>query len=43
MELKLKKYIYRGRETDSVNKGIKAAEIKDKNAAPNKLEKEIGA
>ena len=42
-ELKLKsKYIYRGRKMDSVGKGIEAAEIKDKDAAPSKLEKEIG-
>ena len=28
---------------DLVNKGIKAAEIKDKDAASSKLEKEIGS
>ena len=43
MELKLKKiYIYRGREMDLVNKEIEAAKIKDRDATPNKLEKEMG-
>ena len=34
--------MYKGREMDLVGKGVKAAEIKDKDTAPNKLEKEIG-
>ena len=34
--------MYRGRETDPVGKGIEAAEVKNGNAAPSKLEKEIG-
>ena len=43
MELKLKKYIYRGRETDPVGKEMEAVKIKNKNAAPSKLKKEMGA
>ena len=43
MELKFKfKYMYRGREIDLVGRGVKAAEIKDRDAAPSKLKKEIG-
>ena len=34
--------MYRGRETDPVGKGIEAAEAKDRDAAPSKLEKEMG-
>ena len=35
--------MYRGRETDPVSRGIEAAKVKDKDAAPNKLKKEIRA
>ena len=34
--------MYRGRETDLVDRGVKATEVKDKDTAPSKLEKEIG-
>ena len=41
-ELKFKfKYVYRGRETDLVGRGVEVAEIKNRNAAPSKLKKEI--
>ena len=36
------KYIYRGREMDPVDREVEAAEIKDRDATPSKLEKEIG-
>ena len=43
MELKFKqKYIYRGRKTDSVDREVEAAEIKNRDATPSKLKKEIG-
>ena len=35
-------YIYIGRKTDLVGRGVKAAEIKDRDTTPSKLEKEIG-
>jgi len=38
-----RKYIYRGRETDLVGRGVKAAKIKDRDAASSKLEKKIGS
>ena len=31
--------MYRGREIDVVGRGVEAAEVKDKNAAPSKLKK----
>ena len=34
--------MYRGRKTDLVGRGVEVAEIKDRDAAPSKLEKEIG-
>jgi len=37
------KYIYRGRETDLVGRGVKAAKIKDRDAASSKLEKKMGS
>ena len=42
MELKLKKYIYREREIDLVDKGIEVVKVKDKDAALSKLKKKIG-
>ena len=33
--------MYKGRETDPVNRGVEIAEVKDKNATSSKLEKEI--
>jgi len=38
-----RKYIYRGRETDPVGRGVEAAKIKDRDAASSKLEKKIGS
>jgi len=44
MGLKLKrKYIYRGRETDPVGRGVEAAKIKDRDAASSKLKEKIGS
>ena len=34
--------MYRGRKTDPVGRGVEAAETKDRDAAPSKLEEEIG-
>ena len=34
--------MYKGRETDLVSRGEEAAEVKDRDAAPSKLKKEIG-
>ena len=34
--------MHKGRETDLVSRGVEAAEVKDRDAAPSKLEKEIG-
>ena len=42
IELKLKwKCVYRGIEVDLVGRGVEVAEIKDRDAAPNKLKEEI--
>jgi len=42
--LKLKrKYIYRGRETDPVGRGVEAVKIKDRDAASSKLEEKMGS
>ena len=37
------KYIYRGRETDPVGRGVEVAKTKDRNAAFSKLEEKIGS
>ena len=34
--------MYRGREIDLVGREVEVAEVKDKDAAPSKLKKEIG-
>ena len=34
--------MYRGRETDLVGRGVEIVEVKDRDTAPSKLEKEIG-
>ena len=36
------KYIYKGRKTDLVGRGVEVVEIKDKDATPSKLKREIG-
>ena len=38
-----RKYIYRGRETDPVGRGVEAAKTKDRDAAPSKLEEKMGS
>jgi len=38
-----RKYIYRGRETDLVDRGVEAVKIKDRDAAYSKLEEKIGS
>jgi len=38
-----RKYIYRGRETDLIGRGVEAAKIKDRDAAFSKLEEKIGS
>jgi len=38
-----RKYIYRGRETDPVGRGVEAVKIKDRDAASSKLEEKIGS
>ena len=43
IELKPKlEYVYRGGETDLVGKGVKTAEIKNRDATASKLEEEMG-
>ena len=43
IELKLRrKCVYRGIEADLVGKRVEVVEIKDRDAAPSKLKKEIG-
>ena len=34
--------MHKGREMDLVGKGVEAAEVKDRDTAPSKLEKEMG-
>jgi len=36
-----RKYIYRGRETDPVGRGVEAVKIKDRDAASSKLEEKM--
>jgi len=38
-----RKYIYRGRETDLVGRGVEAVKIKDRDAASSKLEEKMGS
>ena len=38
-----RKYIYRGRETDPVGRGVEAAKTKDRDAASSKLEEKMGS
>jgi len=38
-----RKYIYRGRETDPVGRGVEVVKIKDRDAASSKLEEKIGS
>jgi len=38
-----RKYIYRGRETDLVGRGVEAAKTKDRDATSSKLEEKIGS
>jgi len=38
-----RKYIYRGRETDPVGRGVEAVKIKDRDTASSKLEEKIGS
>ena len=34
--------MHKGRKTDLIGKGVEVVKIKDKDAAPNKLKKEMG-
>jgi len=38
-----RKYIYRGRETDPVGRGVEAVKTKDRDTASSKLEEKIGS
>jgi len=38
-----RKYMYRGRETDPVGRGMEAVKIKDRDAASSKLEEKMGS